>query len=179
MGRMGGLTDTLGALLASLGIELPSWLVPSLALLVLLVLMPVLKKNNQTRRARKLLVRSAHLGSVEREALQDRALALVVDHPQGLLALAEEAERRGLRSFARRALHEVPLTGRLRSERHRLERRMESPPPVSAEAEAAVVERLLEAGMFGAAEARFSRALARWPNAGPLRELHEKFPVSE
>ena len=52
-----------------------------------------------------------------------------------------------------------------------LRRKLEGDRPSNPEAEAAAIERLLEAGLRAEARARFAAAAVRWPQAEAIDEL--------
>jgi len=166
------LSDTLNTLLAAFGLTLEPWMAPAAALLIFGLLMPLIVRGRKIKLARKRLQQASHAATLEdRRRLQREAFELVGDHPMGLVGVAEEALRRGMRPVAREAVALLAATGKERTMLKVLRRKVDGDKPTNPEAEAAAIERLLEAGLAGEARARFDAAAQRWPDAEALREL--------
>lgn len=172
MGGMGGIVDALGAMLQILGIELAPWMGPALIAGLAVLLSPLLIRNMRTSRARTLLKESRVLDGSAREALEERALATVAGHRNGLVAVVEEAHRMRRNGLARRALMELrALTGPT-ADVARLARLTDPEPlPSSPAALGLMVEKLRAAGLHDKASRRLRRGLTRWPQDPWLQEL--------
>jgi len=167
------LSDTLNTLLAAFGLTLEPWMAPVAALLIFGLLMPFIIRGRKIKLARKRLQESSHASSLEdRRRLQREAFELVGDAPMGLVAIAEESLRRGMRPAAQEAVRLLADTGKERDMLKTLRRKLDGDRPRNPEAEAAAIERLLEAGMTDEARSRFRAATRRWPDAAALAELH-------
>lgn len=171
MGRFGGITDTISQLLEQAGIALPAWAFPLLIGACFLGLMPMIRKNSKVHKARLLTAEIASEKTTDRAALKTQAIALVAEHPVGLVGLADEAIRRGIHDLAKRALDELKRHGRPLSEIHRLQEALYGPPPAHLEGEIAAIEQLMENQVLAAAHERLHRALQEWPDAPALRAL--------
>ena len=171
MGRMSGMKEALDALLASVGVSLPPWVAPVVALAIFSLLFPAMRRNHHTGLARKRIQAAGHERHEERQRLQAEALALVGAHPMGLVAVAEEALRREQRKLAREAVARRRATGRKRRELKKLESELDGRGAATSEAEALAIERLLRQEGPEAARARLLAARQRWPRAEALREV--------
>lgn len=155
--------EAITSLLAGLGITLPPWGMPAAALVVLLLLSPAIWRNLNTGRARKLLKRASVHEGAERQALEAEALEVVRDSPSGLVAVAEEAQRRGRRTVAEAAVSRLLELEPKSKEARRLQEELSPKLPVSTVEVELMIERLLEAGMAEVARERLAQARARWP----------------
>ena len=166
------LTRTLNDLLAASGLRLAPWMAPAAALLIFAVLSPWILRSRRLKLARKRLQQAEHAGThAERLRLQQEALELVAGNPAGLVGVAEEALRRGMRPLAERAVAELAETGEQRLQLRLLLRKLEGDKPRTPEGEAAAIERLLAAGLGEAARERYEAASRRWPRSEAIREL--------
>jgi hypothetical protein len=171
MGRLGGITETLSQLLEQAGVALPAWAFPAVIVLLFLTALPAIRRNSRVHRARLLVAEIASEQSVDRAARKAQAIALVADHPVGLVGLADEAIRRGVRDLATLALNQLRAHGRPVQEILRLETELHGPPPAHLQGELAAVEQLITSGAHGAAMHRLQRAQRAWPSAPELRSL--------
>jgi len=160
-----GILDALASLLASVGIELPPWGMPVAALTVAAVLLPFVLRNMKTSKARKLLKRASILDGPRRQEAEAEALTLVHDSGPGLVAVADEALRRGRQAVARRAVERLAELGGQDKELRRLRQEMAPKMPASVTEMVLVVERFLDAGLVDEARVRLGRAERRWPRA--------------
>ena len=156
------LADTLNRVLAGLGLELEPWMAPAVAVALALCILPFYYRNFRTKRARKRVLAASNAALDERAALSDEALALVAGNPFGLMVVAEEADKRGLRKLALRALQALEATGKRRSEARALRRRLVPDKPTTAEEEAMAIERLRDAGLEEQAQERLEAARSRF-----------------
>jgi hypothetical protein len=168
----GGILKAITDLLSALGITLPPWAGPSVALVVMILLLPWILKNMRTSSARKMLKR-ASIENVERRLeLERAAIEMVSDNPEGLMALAEECVRMGRYVVAREALALIPEDDIKRQrQRKRMLKEMAPRQPETPEAAALVIERLLEEGLEEEAQRRLETACRRWPQSSVLASM--------
>jgi len=166
-----GILDALASLLASVGIELPPWGMPVVALAVAAALMPFVLRNMKTSKARKLLKQASILDGHHRQSTEADALALVHDSGPGLVAVADEALRRGRHVVASQAIHRLAELGVEEKELRRLRLEMAPKMPASVTEMVLVVERFLDAGLVDEARVRLERAERRWPRASEWSQL--------
>ena len=168
---MRGLVDLLNRLFEAAGIHLDPWMAPAAALALATLFLPLILRNMRTSRARKLLKQAGLLAGPEGAELERRALDLVGDHAVGLVAIADEALRRGRTRLARAALERLVATGRERRAARRIFLELEGRglPPTAEEA-ALAIDHLVEAGMVAEAASRLARARRIWPASPALDE---------
>jgi hypothetical protein len=147
---------------------------PVIALLVALPFLPSILRSRKVKRARKLLQRASHEGYQERLRLQEEALELVADQPQGLLAVAEEALRRNMRSVAEEAAQRLGGMEKAREELRALQRKLDDGPVKTPEGVSVVIGQLLDQGQHDAARARLEEARRRWPRSEALDEVEQR-----
>ena len=174
MGRLGGITDTLSQLLEQAGISLPEWAFPVLIGVLFLALLPLIRRNSRVHRARMIVAEIDSEKDTDRARLKAEAVALVADHPVGLVGLADEAIRRGINDLAKAALAALKTHGRPAQDIHRLQAELYGPTPAHLEGEIAAIEKLLDNGVRTAARDRLQRAASTWPDAPELRALHAR-----
>lgn len=177
MNRPGGISGLVDTLLGIFGVHLPAWGASAGVVLIAVILLPVIYRNQSTARARRLLTAAfATSSAVERDRLEAEAIAVVGRNPDGLAALAEIALERGRRPLARTLVRALAVTGA----RPLLVRRYEQAldPDLPATPEDAVIRICLqrEASLHVAAEELLSRALVRWPDHVELRALSSGGP---
>ncbi len=172
MGRFDGFLLLWDKLLVSLGIPPQPWMLPACVLLLGALSWPLIRRTQRISSARKLVAEAQRASGPERLALQDQVMAQVGRHPMGLVGVVEESLRRQQTDLARRALDTLHKTGKERIHAKRLQASVHGPPPTSVDAELAVIERLVEAEMFGQATERLDRALGRWPDDERLAAVH-------
>jgi len=171
VGRLSGITDTLSQLLEQAGVSLPPWAFPGIIALLFLGVLPLIRRNSRVHRARLLVQEIASEQTTDRAIRKAEAIALVSDHPVGLVGLADEAIRRGVRDLAELALEELKTHGRPVPDIHRLQIELHGPPPAHLEGELAGIEQLLANGVRGAAMDRLRRAQETWPTDPALQRL--------
>jgi len=164
------LSDTLNRILSGLGLELEPWMAPLVAVVIALGVLPFYYRNFRTKRARKRVQAAANADLGERRRLEDEALDLVSGNPFGLMVVAEEADKRGLRKLALRALGALEATGKRRTEARLLRAKLAPDMPTTADGEALAVEKLREAGLHEQAEERLRRARQRFGDHPALRD---------
>ncbi len=179
MGRLKGLAEGLASLLDAMGIVLPPWGFPLLALMLLALVFPLLRRNHRTGRARRRLQTALYSSAAERSRLETEALELVQGNPVGLVVVADEAIRRGRRQLARRALEQLEATGRRLHDTRRLERDLYGTPCATPEEEILAIEHLLEEGILGRAAERLEKARQRWPHNQALESMQRKRSLGE
>lgn len=164
MNGMGGMSQAISSLLQAMGITLPPWGMPAVALFVMLLFMPLILKNMKTTRARKILKRSAFESGAQRQLMEEQALALVLNNPVGLMSLAEACIQQGRYALARKALRFVPADNRrFQWELHRLRGKMAAVKPTTAAAAASTIAHLQQEGFHAEAQQHLEEALRRWP----------------
>ena len=174
MGGGGGILQAVTDLLSALGIELAPWMGPAFALTVMVLLLPWILKNMKTSSARKMLKKASLEGGETRAEMEQKAIAMVSDNPEGLMALAEECMRRGRYGVARQALGLIPEDDIKRQrQRKRMLKEMTPRQPETPEAAALVVERLRGEGLSDEAARRLDKARRRWPDSTVLTALLE------
>lgn len=171
MGRIDGILLLWDKLLGAFGVTPEPWMLPAFVLTLGALSWPLVRRTQRISRARKLIADAGRATGDARVALQDQVLALVGDHPMGLVGVVEEAMRREQVPLARRALTTLVATGKERIHTKRLYAEVHGPPPTSIEAELAAIERLLDAKMLSQAERRLTRARHRWPDDERLAAL--------
>ena len=172
MGGGGGILQAVTDLLGALGIELAPWMGPAFAITMMIILLPWILKNMRTSSARKMLKKASLEGGKKRAEMEQRAIDMVADNPEGLMALAEECMRRGRYVVARRALAKIPEQDvKRRRQRRRMLMEMAPRQPETPEAAALVVERLRGEGLAEEATVRLGKAMRRWPESPALVAL--------
>jgi len=175
MGRSGGILDSIVSILEAMGISLPPWAGPVIALSLMALLLPLILRNFKITRARKILQRSRVFQPKEQSAAGQEALDLVRNIPMGLVAVADEALRQERGLLAREAVRCLVDSGRARDHARRLVRVLEEEGSPGSPAELALlVERLAQEGMLEAAGARLQRGLERWPRDEGLRAWQDR-----
>ena len=175
MNRIGDLLKTLIELLHDLGLDLPPWTLPALVGVLALLMAPGYLRGIRITRARKLLQRAGIEHGEAREALEAEALAQVAGHKPGLLAVAEEALRRGRPPVAEAAVAQLAALG-AKKEVLALRRQLRPPPAPTAFDAAHAVERLREAGLHEEASRRLAAARALWPRDPTLAAMEQTLP---
>lgn len=170
------LTETLDRVLMGLGLELEPWMAPLAAVCVALCVLPLYRRNFKTKQARKRVQAAANAAGEAREALMEEAMQLVAGNPFGLMVVAEEADTRGVRPLALRALEALEQSGKRRLEVRILRAKLLGDKPTTAEAEAVAIENLRSSGLEDQAAARLEAARARF---GDHEALNEPEPASD
>jgi hypothetical protein len=174
MGGIGGLGDMIGKVIRGFfglfGLELPSWGMPALGLVVLVLMFPRMLSNVKIQQARSALSRSRVVAAAEREGLEERAFSLVAERPEQLYSLAEEALRLNRLGLARRCASRL---GQLEFDKKRLGKLEQAinPPvelPPNPLALGVVVDQLIENGLHAEAKRRLDAGERRWPGAPEL-----------
>lgn len=176
---MGGVGQLFDSILASLGLDGIPFIHPLIFVVILALVWPLMQRFATNDRARRLVKSLPELPLAEREAVQQRALEMVGGEPQGLLVIAEEALRVGMKVYATSVLQKLEATGKLPEDVRRLQRELQGAAPVMPEQAALAVERLLEAGALGEARRRLDEALTRWPEHPDLIALRDQIRAGD
>lgn len=168
MSAIGQLFRTLFTLL---GIDPTPKVMAPIAAVLLVLLWPTLKANRAIKKARNLLSSAPLRSRPERERLSAEALALVAGNVMGLVVVAEEAIRAGLKDTAQTAIVQLEASGKRPQDVRRLRRELDPAAPVSALLEVAAIEGMRAEGLSVLADERLERALARWPEHEGLLAL--------
>ena len=108
-GGLGGLLDTIFNVL---GVRLQPWMAPVVVVVLALLLLPFIYRNQSTAKARRVMTRACSTSSsVERDKLEAEAKTLVAGNPDGLAAVADMALQRGRRTLARALVDELAAIG--------------------------------------------------------------------
>ncbi|MFZ5475993.1 MAG: hypothetical protein ACOZNI_04400 [Myxococcota bacterium] len=166
---MSGLGQLIASLVEATGGHLPAWGLPAFFVGLTVLAWPMVRRNDRTGKARKLLQAAAH--APDRDRLEAEALALVEGHPVGLVVVADEALKAGRKELAARALAALRRTGKRDVDALRIARDLEGPQPGTPMEAAIVVERLIEQGMKEEARERLGRWRRRWPQDEELAQL--------
>ena len=164
MRGVGGITDAINSLLGSAGVSLPPWAFPALLLFGFMWLLPHIRQNQRTHKARKMILERIAKGGAQSEAVHQEILALAGGHPVTMVVIADEAHRRGLPGLSRKALKALEATGKRPADIRRLRTLIEGPSPIFPEAEVEAINDLLAKGLTGLAEKRLERAQRHWPD---------------
>ena len=159
----GAFLEAIADLLATMGITLPPWGMPALALAVFILLLPAIWRNLNTGQSRTLLKRASVLEGAERKALEDKAFKVVWDNPPGLVALVKEAHDRGRNQVRDAALARLFELDPSSKEGRRLRKEFEPKLPTSSVEMEIIIERLVDTGMVENAQARLVQARRKWP----------------
>ena len=170
---MRGLPGLVETVLDALGVHLQPWMAPLAVVAVFALAWPLLRLNLKTDNARRLLKRAARERGEAREKLEQEALSLAGNRPDGLVVVANTALEQGRMALARQAMERLRATGKNLPALRRIERAIDGPQPATALEAALVVERLVQAGMTEEARGRLAKFRERWPEDPELRDLVE------
>ncbi len=168
---MGGIKSALQGLVDAFGV--PSWVVLLIGALVVAYMIRSLFRSAPVGRARALVTRASFAGGDERQAMEDKALQMVTGHPDGLIAVATEALKRGRPMLAREAIDQLRATGRQGQELRRLELLLEAR-PLTPQQEALAIRNLLAEGLQAQARAKLTKARGTWPRDEELAALERE-----
>ena len=168
----GSLSQVINDFLQALGLDLPWWSGLAMVLAIFIVFLPQFIQTARSQRARKLLKQAGYEDPELRRKNEQKAILLVKNNPQGLLALAEEALRNKNYDQADRILRLVPQKKKkYRYEIRRLRKKMAPRGELTPLSAASAIKSLIESGLFESADERLRKALLRWPAAKELHEL--------
>lgn len=171
-GVSGGITGLIDALLSLAGIHLAPGVAPAIVLVGALLLSPLLLRNQNTAKARRVLGRLTTATTArERATIEAEALALVEGNPDGLASLADAALQRGRSDLARSCLERLRTLGTRPAVVARLTRELDGDFPSTPEEILVRIEHQREAGLTVAAEQNLTRALRIWPDHPDLLRL--------
>jgi hypothetical protein len=176
---MAALGRTVQQVLQAFGITLPPWLLPVAIVIAFVALSPLIKRNLNTDKARGVFRQSVRITGEEREKLQEQAIDMVKDNPNGLVAMVEEGLTRGQKDFSRKALDRLRATGKMPNKVRVLTRLVEGDRPKIPEAEVLAVRRFLDAGLVVKARERIVPALEEWPDNEDLQQLDHQIADRE
>ncbi len=179
MSGAGGITDALDSLLASAGLTLPPWLIPAVLMVGFLFLLPHIRQNQRTHKARKMIQERTALGGARSDSVHQEILDLADGNPITFVVIADEAHRRGLTELARKALRALENTGKRPADIRRLRTAIDGPMPIFPDAEKEAIIDLASKGLFGLAEKRLDRAKRHWPNQRMWPELERQIAQEE
>jgi len=179
MRGLGGITDALDSLLATAGIAVEPWFFPLILMVVFAALVPHIRQNQRTQRARIAIREGVENGGAGTDAFQKHIIELANGHATTLLVITTEAQKRGLKGLARKSLRLLEQTGKHRNDARKIRVELEGRPPLHPEAENAAIEELVEQGLFRAAKARLEKAQLNWPNHSDWEFWEEKIKTEE
>ena len=179
MNGVGGITDAIDSLLASAGLTLPPWLLPAILLVAFAFLLPHIRQNQRTHKARKMIHERTALGGARSASVHQEILDLAVGNPITLVVIADEAHRRGLNDLARKALLALEQTGKRHADIRRLRTAIDGPTPIFPDAERDAIVALARKGLVGLAEKRLERARRHWPNHNLWLEVEQYLAAEE
>ena len=179
MRGFGGLTEAIDSLMGSLGLTVQPWFFPLLLGVGFLLLLPQIRQNQRTQRAREAIRQATASGGAASADLHDTVFGLASGHPTTLLVICTEAHSRGLLKLAAAALQRLEATKKYRVEALSLRQKLAGPPPLHPEAEAAALEALLDQGLYGLARNRLDRARRDWPDHPKWDFLASQIPTEE
>lgn len=163
-GPQGGIAGLVDGIAALLGIEVDhAWLAGGVLVLGLL-LSPLLLRNQNTGKARRMLSRlSTATTAAERAEIEREALELVLGNADGLVALADAAAERGRGDLARACVEKLRELGTRPDQVRRLTREIYGDFPVTVEQALARYHTQRDAGLSVAARETLDRARVTWP----------------
>ena len=139
-----------------------------------LVMLPFFLRNIRIGQARNLLKRSNTVFHLERQKMENAAISKVADIPTALMGLADQAISMKRFELAEKILALVPMERKYRHELHKLQLKI-NPPPPPIEKEIFAIEQLLENSLIEVAENRYQKLCDRWPNHPELQRLAPRF----
>jgi hypothetical protein len=169
---MGGLANLLKSITTMM--NLPPWAGPLIFFGLVGLSWPFVRVNARTDKARKMIKNASRERLAERERMEADALESVGNHPDGLVAVANQALELGRKDLAGKAVEKLRATGKNLPELRKLERALEPPLPGTPTEACVIIERLISTGMTAEAEARLAQALRKWPLDDDLEALKAK-----
>lgn len=179
MNGVGGLTEAIDSLLGSAGLTLPPWAIPAVLVVAFGFLLPHIRQNQRTHRARVRIREWSEHGGGSPLEFHDEIIALANGHSVTLSVIAHEAQKYGFLALAKRAYQELTSVGADPTELHKLHRALYGPPPVHPEAEYAAIELHIEQGLLQLAANRIDSALTHWPGDARLLAYAEQLAAEE
>lgn len=176
----GGIAGLLDTILELLGVHLEPWMAPAAVVAGALLLLPLLLRNQNTARARRVLGRlTTATTAAQRAAIEAEAFSLVRGNVDGLVALADAAQQRGRTDLARRCVEGLRELGGRPAELRRLVRQLDGDFPATVEEVVVRIGNQRDAGLHVAAAETLARAEARWPGHPELVSLREATTPSD
>ena len=175
----GGITDAINSLFSSAGVTLPPWAFPAVLLFGFIWLLPHIRQNQRTHKARKMIQDRTAKGGAQSNAVHDEILSLANGHPVTLVVIADEAHRRGLVNLSRKALQALSVGGQRRADVRRLTTLIEGPAPIFPDAEREAIASLISKGLIGLAKKRLDKAKRHWPGEMMWTEIEQQIASEE
>ena len=175
MGRFRDLILAIEGSLQSFGLDIPAWVIPVVLVAIAASIFPMFARANNSVRARGILSRARLATGQDRQEMEQEALDMVKDDPEGLAVVASAAIQYGRTQLAEQALAQLKATGKRPSDLKRLETLLYGPAPISPEAESIAIRNMLENGLREKARERLKRALATFPQDPDLQEIDKNF----
>jgi hypothetical protein len=163
---MHAIAQILSQALTNLGVQLPPWALPAVAIAVFVALLPRLSDNMRSGEACRAVARSRVADGEARAALDARALTLVEGKAAGLVAVAHAALDANRRDLAAEAVARLRRTGQEAAALRRLEAALAPRSPMlrpTADEELVVIEQYRSTGARVLAAEHLAAARARWP----------------
>lgn len=175
MGSIRDLILSFEAALQSFGLDIPAWVIPVVLVAIAASVFPMFTRANNSVRARGLLSRARLAAGQDRLEMEQEALEMVKDDPEGLAVVASASIQYGRVQLAEEALAQLKATGKRTSDLKRLETLLHGPAPISPEAEAIAIRNMLENGLREKARERLKRALSTFPSDPDLQDIEKNF----
>lgn len=176
---MRGIAQAMQSLFAIFGVKVAPWFVPVAMLLIVFTLYPMLQKNAQGDKARRMLRKLPETPVAERPAVESEALAMVGDDVHGLLVVAQVALDLNNKALARTAAEKLRATGKKPDDVRRILAALDDGGPRMVEQALVRVERALEMGLLPEARRRIDEAKGRWPGDPSIDALELKVAEAE
>ena len=152
----GSFIESLVTIWMELGLPWNSYTPMYITALGAVIMFPFFLKNIRISQARNLLKRSNSVYGNERKSMEKTAIDKVQDIPHALLGLADQAIAMKRYDLVAEIIEYLPNTVKMRREIQRLERRMAPRNQFDWNKERLKIENLIEAELWGAAEAHFN-----------------------
>ena len=175
----GGITEAINSLISSAGVSLPPWAIPAVLVFAFLWLLPHIRQNQRTHKARKMIQERTTTGGAQSSEIHSEILSLAGGHPVTLVVIADEAHRRGLNDLARKALRTLERTGKRPADIRRLRNVIDGPAPIFPDAERDAILELASKGLTGLAQKKINRAKMHWPDLAIWTELEAQIMSEE
>ncbi|MSQ03837.1 MAG: hypothetical protein EXR71_18445 [Myxococcales bacterium] len=153
---------------------IPRWAWGAGFAVLALFLWPLVRRTARIEEARRRFRTATRLTHQARVAQEDSALAHVLDHADGLVALCELAMAEGRPRIVPEALARLRELGKRIPERRRIEAALDGPQPRSALEACILIDTLLAQGVREAAVRRLHDARIRWPEDADLGLLADR-----
>ena len=155
------------------GMGMPHWVVGLVFFGALSMFISFLMRHAPLGKARGLVRRAALADREERAAMEQEALDMVWDEPEGLLIVGQEAIRRDSQALAKRVIARLEEFGERRADVRKLEDALYGTRHPRLEAELATIQGFLNEELVELARPRLQRALKMWPDEEALEEQQQ------